>query len=209
MTVRRFLFASLICMPLTACLAEEPEETEELSTTESDLCTDGAADAVVAFQDTGGFSGATSAQPTSSYDRAACSDRYTVEVTGVSQATQPFNITGGWGESLPNTQQTCELAFANVQAQEYRVTSWNCSGQFCLPVYSWQNVGAEVSLHGQWTPFFDSYFCQLVPSSPLPTLQPSVWRSKVRVAVRAYAWALLFPAYKRGEAGVYSQEIIY
>jgi hypothetical protein len=207
--MKSYVFASLICLPLAACV-DETEPEEELGTTESNLCTDGTADAVVAFQDHNGFSGATSPGPTSNYDRSACSDRFSVEVTGVGSATQEFSVTGGWGEALPVTAEVCTLALANVQTQEYRLTGFNCSGQLCLPVYGWQNVGNDVLLQGQWQAGFGgNYSCNLVPTSPLPTLQPNAFRSKVRVSVRAYAWALFFPAYKKGTAGVWSNYIIY
>jgi hypothetical protein len=212
MNIHRSVLVSMICLPLAGCMDDaEPDalDAEDLGTTESTLCSDGAADAVVAFDDEGGFSGATSALPTNSYDHPACSDRYTVEVTGVSQATQAFSVAAGWGEGMPTTEATCELALANVQAHEYKVVSWSCGGQLCLPQYGWQPVGGEVTLRGEWVPFFGGHFCSLKPDSPLPVFQPSAFRSKVRVAVRAYAWALFFPAYKRGEAGVYSQPIIY
>jgi hypothetical protein len=206
----RTVLASLFCLPLVACVADDESQTENLGTTESNLCTDGAADAVVAFQNANGFSGATSPGPTSNYDRAACADRYTVEVTGVSAASQPFEITGGWGEALPVTEDVCTLALANVQAQEYTLTGFNCAGQFCIPTYGWKNVGSEVLLQGQWQAGFgNSHTCNLVPASPLPTLQPSAFRSKVRVSVRAYAWALFFPAFKKGQAGVWSDYIIH
>jgi hypothetical protein len=153
--------------------------------------------------------GAVSALTTNNYDHPACSDRFTVEVTGVSQATQPFSAYGGWGEGLPATQSACALALANVQTHEHKVVSFNCNGGLCLPVYGWQQVGGDITLRGTWLPFFGSFYCALKPDSPLPVLQPNALRSKVRVAVRAYAWAVFFPAYKRGEAGVYSQPIIY
>jgi hypothetical protein len=212
MTNPRSLLTSMICLLLAGCLSgaeTEAPDAEELGSIESTLCSDGAADAVVAFQDKGGTSGATSALTTDNYDHPACSDRFTVEITGVSQATQPFSAFGGWGEGLPTTQATCELALANVQTHEYRVVSFNCGGTICVPVYGWQQVGGDITLRGNWLPFFGSHYCALLPDSPLPVLQPSAFRSKVRVAVRAYAWALFFPAYKRGEAGVYSQPIIY
>lgn len=209
MRLGRTVLASLICLPLAACIddGEELETEEELGTTESALCSDGAPNAIVAFQDAGGFSGATSAQPTNAYDHPDCSDRFTVEVTGVSNATQPFSISGGWGESLPATESSCGLAFANVQTHEYRM-SFQCSGQLCYPVWGWHQVGGDIPLHGEWRPTFGGYHCVLVPNTPLPVLQPTSFRSKVRVAVRAYAWALFFPAYKRGEAGVLSLPII-
>jgi hypothetical protein len=207
----RSAILSMICLPLAGCLDAEPDAAslEEVGTIESTLCSDGAADAVVAFDDLGGFSGATSALPTSSYDHPACSDRFTVEVTGVSQATQPFSVAGDWGEGLPTSQSACELALANVQTHQHIVVGWSCSGSFCFPIYAWQQVGGDITLRGTWLPFFGSHYCALVPDSPLPELPPSALRSKVRVAVRAYAWAVFFPAYKRGEAGVYSQPIIY
>jgi len=204
------VLASLICLPLVGCLDENAvEEEENLSTTESNLCSDGAPDAVVAFDDYGGESSAKSALPTNSYDHPACSDRFTVEVTGVGAATQEFSVLGGWGEPLPTTSQSaCELAFANVQTHEYRSTL-NCSGGLCFPQWGWHQVGGDVLLQGQWTPFFGSHLCLMAPTSPLPVFQPSLSRSKVRVAVRAYAWALFFPAYKKGEAGLWSAPIIY
>jgi hypothetical protein len=208
MRLGRIVFASLMCLPLAACIDDEDIETEELGTTESALCSDGAANAIVAFDDAGGFSGAKSAQPTNAYDHPDCSDRYTVEVTGVSSATQPYSVRGGWGESLPTTESSCTLAFANVQTHEYRM-SFQCSGQLCYPVWGWHQVGGDITVHGEWKPGFGgNYDCVMVPNSPLPVLQPTALRSKVRVAVRAYAWALFFPAYKRGEAGVYSMPII-
>lgn len=211
----RSAILSMICLPLAACMSDAQDaeldalDAEDVGTIESTLCSDGPADVTVAFVDEGGTSGAASALPTNSYDHPACSDRFAVEVTGVSQATQPFSVVGGWGEGLPTTQSACELALANVQTHEYRVVSFNCSGSICFPVYGWQQVGGDITLRGHWLPFFGSYYCGLRLDSPLPVLQPSSFRSKVRVAVRAYAWALFFPAYKRGEAGVYSQPVIY
>jgi hypothetical protein len=214
MTTKHLALLSLLCSPLAACVTDAGEgagalDDETLGTTESTLCSDGAADAVVPFEDLGGFSGATSALPTNSYDHPACSDRFAVEVTGVSAATQSFSVAADWGESLPSTQSACELALANVQTHEYAMTGFNCSGSICFPVYGWRQVGGDITLRGNWLPFFGSHYCALVPDSPLPELQPSAFRSKVRVSVRAYAWAVFFPAYKRGEAGVYSQPIIY
>jgi hypothetical protein len=211
MNLHRSVVVSMICLPLAGCMDDaNPDalDTENVGTVESTLCSDGDADAVVAFDDADGFSGATSALPTNSYDHPACSDRYTVEITGVSQATQEFLAAADWGEGLPTTQSACELALANVQAHEYRVVSWSCGAQICFPVYAWQPVGSEITLRGNWMPFFGGHYCALVPDSPLPVFQPSALRSKVRVAVRAYAWAVFFPAFKRGEAGVFSLPIV-
>jgi hypothetical protein len=206
--MNRFTLASLLSiLPLAACVDEaEPADTEEnLGTTESELCTDGTADAVVAFKDKQGFSGASSAGPSSSYDRAACADHYSVEVTGVGAATQPFFVTAGWGEPLLNDAQSCPLALATVQTQEYRQTGFNCSGMFCIPKYGWVNVGNEITMHGVWTPGnFGGCNLALEPGQQLPTFQPSFFRSKVRVSVRAFAWAVFFPAYKKAMGGVYS-----
>ncbi len=92
----RNVLVSMICLPLAACMTEGEEPgAEDLSTTESPLCSDGAADAVVSFVDAGGQSGAVSALATNNYDHPACSDRFTVEITGVSSATQPFSAYGG------------------------------------------------------------------------------------------------------------------
>jgi hypothetical protein len=207
--MNRLAIVSLLCtLPLTACLDEAGDadlEEENTSATVSALCTDGAADAVVAFVDKGGESTAVSPGLSSGYDRAACADHFSVEVTGVSGATQPFKVVGGWGQALPNTAEACPMALAAVQAQEYRWTL-SCSGTLCVPVYKWFNVGSEVTLHGVW---YSGTFggCELVPESPLPTFQPSTLRSKVRVSVRALAWAVFFPAYKKAEAGVFSAPI--
>jgi hypothetical protein len=120
-------------------------------------------------------------------------------------------VIGDWGESLPATQGACELALANVQTHEYRMVSITCNAQTCWPVYGWQQVGNDITLRGKWQlgAFGGSYHCDLVPDSPLPLLLPDAQRSKVRVAVRAYAWALFFPSYKRGEAGLYEVAVIY
>jgi hypothetical protein len=60
----RTVLASMICLPLAACMTDgdtEDLDAEDLGTTESPLCSDGVADAVVSFADTGGQSGAVSA----------------------------------------------------------------------------------------------------------------------------------------------------
>ena len=95
-----------------------------------------------------------------------------------------------------------------MQTHQYGNTGLNCSGGFCIPTYGWTQVGGDIGLHGKWLPFFGGHICQMEADSPLPVFQPSLLRSKVRVSVRAYAWALFFPAYKKGKAGVYSQPII-
>jgi hypothetical protein len=206
-------FMALACALTTAACAIEDEGAEEgeeeESTVVSALCSDGAANAVVAFDDLGGESAATSSLPTNSYDHPACSDRYAVEVTGVSAATDEFSVIAGWGEAMPQTQSQCDLAFANVQTHQYGHQGFSCSGQFCIPQYGWSQVGADITLRGKWLPDFGGYRCRLVADSPLPVFQPSLLRSKVRVSVRAYAWALFFPAFKKAKAGVYSQPIIY
>lgn len=201
---------ALACSLTAACATdEEAIDEEETSTVESKLCSDGAANAVVAFDDLGGESAVTSSLPTNSYDHPECSDRFAVEVTGVSAATQAFSVIGGWGEALPQTQQQCELVFANVQTSQYGFKGLNCTGSLCVPTYGWTQVGGDIFMHGKWVPFFGGHVCQMVADSPLPVFQPSSLRTKVRVSVRAYAWALFFPAYKKGKAGVYSAPIIY
>ena len=199
---------AMLCLPLASCALDDgpnPDATgdEELGTTWSALCSDGAADATVAFVDKGGYVSATSALPTDNYDHPACSDRYPVEVTGVSQATQPFSVAADWGEALPTTRSACELAMLNVQTHEYKMQP--CGGGICLPNYIRSQVGSDITLRGTWLSFFGNHYCGLVADSPLPELQPSAIRDKVRVAVRAYVAAMIFPIYKRGEAGVNSQ----
>jgi hypothetical protein len=208
------IFASLL--PLTACAIDPTdgdelvEDEPEVSTVSSNLCSDGAANGTVAFSQGAGELTVTSALATNNYDHPACSDRYAVEVTGVNAATGEFFVTADWGENLPTTQSACELAVANVQTHQYAVTSFNCGGQICFPVYGWSPVGGEITMNGQWvtSPFDPSvHWCELAPQSPLPTFQPSAFRSKVRVSVRAYAWALFFPSYRRAEAGVISNNV--
>lgn len=212
MKLDRLVLASLLTLPLAACLdeGESSDDVEELATTESELCTDGAADRTVVFRDHDGFSGGTSLGPSSNYDRPACADRYSVEITGVGAATQDFYVQGGWGESLPLTAEACPFALAKVQTQEYKLTGFNCSGSFCIPQYGWVNVGGDITLGGVWKEtIWGNHECQLVPESPLPTFQPNAFRSKVRVSVSALVWAVFFPAYKKATAGVYSNYIIY
>ena len=207
-------FMALACALTAACAieedgAEEVGDEEETATVESALCSDGAANAVVAFDDLGGESAATSSLPTNSYDHPACSDRYAVEVTGVGSATDKYSVIADWGENMPQSQAQCDLALANVQTHQYGFKGYNCAGNLCVPTYGWSQVGADITLRGKWKPFFGGHICELEPDSPLPVFQPSLLRSKVRVSVRAYAWALFFPAYKKAKAGVYSQPIIY
>jgi len=110
---------------------------------------------------------------------------------------------------LPTTQAACERARAEVQTHEYKLMGFNCSdsGSFCFPVYGWQQVSGEVAMHGTW--LVNGWGCILQPSSPLPQFQPSLFRRKVRVAIRAYAWNVLTPvSYKRGKAGIQSWPVL-
>jgi hypothetical protein len=209
--MRLQLLASLIYLPMLGCLDEIEGDLDEenLSTTDSSLtlgdgtptlaCHDGPANAVIAFDDLGEESAAASSLPTTSYDHPACADRFIVEVTGVSAATKSFDVIGGWGEALPQTQTSCERAHARVKTLEYSRSGWS-------------QVGGDVLLHGVWTPFFDSHYCKMAATSPLPVFRPSTSRSKVRVAVKAYSYVPGYPEAsisKRGKAGVYSQPMIY
>ncbi|MEM9487847.1 MAG: hypothetical protein AAGC55_01820 [Myxococcota bacterium] len=197
-----------------ACVMEEMDEWDpvagefdpddfdgELGTITSTLCSDGAADVTLAYGDDPLTIAASSAQTSNNYDGPGCSDRFVVEVTGLNAATEPYFVIAGWGEGLPTNEGSCELAVANVQTHAYGM-QFDCSGTFCVPVYNWSPVGNEITMRGNWIPFFDGGFCSLVPDQPLPLLQPSWFRSRVRVSVRAYGWAIFFPAYKRARAGI-------
>jgi hypothetical protein len=183
---------------------------ETVGTTSSPLCTDDGPNATIAYdRNPGTWSTVTSLYPSNAYDHPDCSDRFTVEVTGVDAAYQAFTVHGSWGQSLPTNEEACKLAFANVQTHEYVRTIKCGGGGFCWYTYEWQPVGDEVLLKGVWAKYWNREECWLEPTgASLPTLEPSSTRKKVRVAVRAYGWALFFPSYKRAIAGVHTWEII-
>jgi len=99
---------SMISLTVASCALEDMQDGEageldgeNIGTTQSTLCTDDGANAIEPFVEDAGFLVATSALPTNYYDHPACSDRYTVEVTGVNAATHGFEVAADWGELLP------------------------------------------------------------------------------------------------------------
>lgn len=191
----RTAILSMICLPLTACMldAEGLEEIapEDLGTTESALCSDGPPDAVVAFNEQGGLSVATSALPTENFDHPGCEGRFVVEVTGLAEATYPFSVAAGIADLSGVHPIECSWSGVAVQTYEYGLKGFQCSGGgLCVPVIGWRQVGDEIALHGVMKQGLGDDYCELVPESPLPQFQPSVLRSKIRVAVSASGFPL-------------------
>ncbi len=188
--------------PLEPELSEGTTEDVEswIGSTASGLCTDGPADAVLNYN---GSVFASSPLTTDQYDGPGCSDRWVVEVQGVNQAQDDYRVWSRWRFADLNglNQSSCSLAFSSIQLFEYTIQSWNCgSGIFCYPVYGWSQYGSDVLLQGVWE---DNKCRMKTHASSYPVFSPSFFRSKVRIAVRNFGWALFFPVYKKAEAGIH------
>lgn len=188
--ITRTAILSMICLPLTACVldAEEPEAiaSEDLGTMQSALCSDGPPDAVVAFTEQGGLSVATSALPTYDFNHPGCEGWFVVEVNGLAEATRPFLVAAGFADDLSGLNPLeCLYSRAKVRTYEYGLIGSQCSGGgLCAPIFGWRQVGDEIQMGGTMKGPPGDEYCELDPLSPLPSFEPSVFRNKLRVAVR-------------------------
>ena len=118
---------------------------------------------------------------------------YAVEVHGVDAATRPFNAFG-YNYPVPTNQTACEQDTIRIEVWEEKLV---------FPFYDWVYVG-DMTLQGQWVPFFGSGFCRMVHtgSSQTITFQPSVWRRKVALNVRTASPPSCLVCSTRAKAGL-------
>jgi hypothetical protein len=177
------LSLSLSLSLAAACGAPAPGDDEPVAALHSELCTDGAADRTLSWSGFDCFGGgAASTSPSSSFDRPACADSFTVEITGTRGRT--FNPVAAWGEAMPTTQAACRTAFAEVEI------SGRATGG------AWQSVLSRRTLQGQW--FATRGYC-LMPALPQITGSP---HDRIRIAVKAYSFPLFAVIFKRAYGGV-------
>jgi hypothetical protein len=176
-----------LALTFGACGAPEEaldDEEQPVAALRSNLCTDGAADRALdwsSFDGCGG--GASSAQPTSGYDRPACADMFTVEISGTQGRS--FNPVASWGEPLPRDMIGCRGAVMEVE-----VAGRTAGG-------TWETVLSRRMIRGEWDAARGT--CRMVR---LPPIESSP-HARIRIAIKAYlAYSFGAIFYKRAYGGV-------